>query len=308
MVKHMLFLCLTIAMLSAPAHTMPNTRQRHINVTPGESCQQLASRYPGITSNDQQHGINFCKINATSGKEFPLTIRHGKHSITLPLADSLSGIEHTKRNVGIDSLNITFSFSTAPTIMHDDARRALFAMFRQMHANDWQMFISLTSPRLRGRDTLINRLPEKSKPWGLDPAYEPTLAEWMNIDELTQWKFYADQLYVDISFYRNSEKMDTSQPGEYLFTMDISTGETHHRGYFESEQHEQWRKHWVDMALMLRKERERAEADARRIGLHIDTHYQDPPLPPPPPGMSNPTLPPKLNACLQRCRLPADRP
>ena len=296
MVKHILQ-CLTIAMLAAPAQASLNGKRQHIEVTPGESSQQLAQRYPHITKKNQQLGVNFYTINAPSDKRFPLTIKHGRQSIHIPYAMTFMGMDDTRRNVGMDEINVMFSLNaTGSSMMPNDAKRALFAMFRQLMADGWQVLIYPSDPRLRGRDALINDLPEKSKPFNLDASYEPTLAEWIKIKKMTEWCFYANNVYVCFSFYfyYTKDKINQNQPIEYVFNMEVITGETYHRNKFNSEQVEQWREHWVERALEMRERRESAEAHARRIGLSIDTHYQDPPLPPPPPGMSNPTLPPEL--------------
>jgi hypothetical protein len=114
---------------------------------------------------------------------------------------------------------------------------------------------------------------------GLDPAHIPSFEEWMRIETRTGWKFYANGVFMDVNFTRESTLTDPSKPGAYILSFDVSTEVEHFRGYAESKDRLRWKEIVPGVLPTLAKIRADKEAALRAKGIAIDESYQDPPVP-----------------------------
>ena len=257
-----------------------NASPERYSIKLGEDGKQLAARYPKFTREVvQPAGLNFYKIEPDDrGTSAVLHFEHGKHSFEFPNMMAFTGTQDMDLNEGISAYSLDFSVPPRNKTPHDEARRYILNIIKTLKTAGWKVNIDRSSPRVRGKEAfelLIND--NQFGVYHLDPDYEPTIEEWMQIEDRTRWHFYADNVFLEVYFQRDRHAKDPSKGG-YLLSMDIVSGETYYRG--AGEDRLRWRERWPEIERENAKTRWDAEYQAARQCFHIDFDYQDPPLPP----------------------------
>lgn len=75
---------------------------------------------------------------------------------------------------------------------------------------------------------------------------------------------------------RENSETAPSERGTYLFTFKFISEPRHYKGYFESEDREQWKTRLPELLKEMAKERAEQETQLRAMGIRIDENYHDP--------------------------------
>jgi hypothetical protein len=142
----------------------------------------------------------------------------------------------------------------------------------------WRPVFPTTYPRLFGKDRLAYVI-QKDNSIGLDPAYVPTLEEWMNIRDLTDWGLYANGVFLNVALSRGYSLLDPNKPGTYMMTFKLETDVNYFRGFFRSDVRPYWKEVLPARLAEHAVERAKKEAELKAQGVAIDESYQDP-MPP----------------------------
>jgi hypothetical protein len=248
----------------------------------GEQAVDFRKRYPDRVNVQQQPaGLDFYSIDWDSYPRGTVKIDHGKHSVVI---DGVLGIQtHTNIDLpkeGFYSYTIFAGLSNSPPglISHDEARLKTYALLKKVEQAGWQTLISEDDPRITGKDRLDRALTVTSS-IGLDTKYIPTLGEWMRIENLTSWNFYADHQYLSVYFKREHTLLDPAKPGSYLLTYALKSEAENYRGYVGPASRARWKELLPGELAKLKNSRFLAEVTLKAQGVAIDESYQDPPVP-----------------------------
>ncbi|KAF5292561.1 hypothetical protein FQR65_LT20267 [Abscondita terminalis] len=85
----------------------------------------------------------------------------------------------------------------------------MLAFFKDLKQAGWQRYISLSGPRLTGKDALKYA---STHTYELDPDYPYSFDEWMQLEDGSRWMLQANGIYLTIQMYREQSKMDPQQP------------------------------------------------------------------------------------------------
>lgn len=206
---------------------------------------------------------------------------HGKRKVVIDKVSILSTHEELDGPLvgeGLKAFNFSAYVGESSEISHDAARQEIHGLLQQILNAGWQPLVDRTQPRLKGRHRLEHTL-ATSNINGLDPAYLPTLEEWMRIEQRTPWEFYADGWYLKIAFSRDPQRMDPLKPGAYLLSFTVRTETDYFRDYAPPEQRHRWKEFVAQAVKEEAQERAQAEAELRARGIPIDETYRDPPVP-----------------------------
>jgi len=157
------------------------------------------------------------------------------------------------------------------------AIKTMFAILQKISQAGWQITIPCSPPRLRGKDMLNYLFTEKTTT--LDATYMPTFEEWMQMESLTTWAFYADHVYLEVEFTREHTLTDPTKPGAYLIGFNLKSEAEYFRGYVGPDNRKRWKELLPAQLAMGAQMRAEAEAKMRAKGVRIDETYQDPPAP-----------------------------
>ncbi|MGO0792216.1 hypothetical protein ACTOWA_20330 [Herbaspirillum seropedicae] len=227
----------------------------------------------------QGPGVNFFTAQWAQQTPGSVTIQPGKFQFTIPYVLGLQGVEETRAPAeGLVQYEIFAGITGPDLIGHDEARQKFFALLQGIRKAGWTPFIDRDDPRIRGRQRLEYVL-KSSSASSLDPDYEPTLAEWMQLEDLSRWTFYADHAYLSVTFKREASLRDPDKPGAYLLTYTLMSENQHFRTYVAPEDRDRWKELLPATLKELQAQRQQAEKAWRSKGASIDEGYVDPPAP-----------------------------
>lgn len=275
----------------AKAMAQDNHFPSQVEVAFGQSGISLEQRYGEfVRPNKKNFGLNFYQINANSrGKNMVVVVKTGALATTIPNAMSIMATEDRDRKVGITDLLVTAKVKEGGMQPHPVAHQYVMELVRHLRKTGWRYRIYETDPRLKGQAAF-----DYYKQENIDPDYPLTFEQWMALPRPLTWRFYADHTYLSLQVERDINHLDPAKPGAYFISLTFQPREEIERLEVDEKDRDNWRATWVERYRKYRAERHLVEAKLRAKGIPIDTHYQEPPLPPPPAGQHNPTIPDDL--------------
>jgi hypothetical protein len=290
-----LALCLSLALLSgcqerkSTSVTAPQSTQEKVNIMMqevtikiGEQGEAWLKRYPELVK--VQHptpNVNFYEIKWDARPRGTVKIDHGKFSFVVE--DVLSTFGTSVHELSSEGL-ITFSINSGTSvsdpglISHDEARLKTYALLKKIEQAGWKITTVRGDPRISGKDRL-NYVLNIDEFMALDTRYTPSLEEWMRINSGTAWNFYADHLYLKVSFTRERTLTDPNKPGSYLLSFDIKSEAENFRAYVGPDNRARWKELLPAELAPRDAERTKKETELKAKGIAIDESYQDPPTP-----------------------------
>lgn len=213
-------------------------------------------------------------------KPIDILIEHGQHSIILHYVVGMQ-TSVAKSNDLITNYNIFAGLTNDDTMSHDQARLEMLSIFRQLKSKGWQRFISLSDPRLSGKDAMNYA---KEGFYELDPDYQYTLDEWKQLENGSQWTLQANGIYLIIRIYHEQSKT-SPHIGGYAIHYDFVSEKQYYAPYFKDDDLKKWEinaARWVSLYPGIKKQmnqiRAKKEAELKAQGITIDESYQDPVL------------------------------
>lgn len=209
-------------------------------------------------------------------------IEHGTNSITLHHVIGVQAATAGTSGIVTSYNNISAGLSNDNTMSHDQARLAMLAIFKNLKQAGWQRYISLSDPRLNGKDAWDYASKEF---YELDPDYAYSLDEWMRLKDGSRWMLQTNGIYLTITVRRDHTKMDPQQPGAYYVSYKFQSEKEYYAPYFKDDDLKKWEinaARWVSLYPGVKKQmnqiREKTEAELKAQGITIDESYQDPAL------------------------------
>lgn len=253
---------------------------KEVTIKIGEAGESWLQRYPQYAKvTKQPAGLDFYEIDLDDRPRGTVKVDHGKHTFSIANVLSVMGTYDTELPLeGLSQISIGAGITDPDLIPHDEARLKTYALLKKIEQAGWKIITSRSRPRLTGKDRLNYAL-NVSNSVALDLNYIPTLEEWMRIEDLTEWRFYADGQFLEVYFKRERTLLDPAKPGSYLLTLTLQSETEHFRGYVESEDRQHWKTLFLAQLEKLKPVRTKAEAALKAQGITIDETYQDPPLP-----------------------------
>ncbi|WP_433847192.1 hypothetical protein [Acinetobacter proteolyticus] len=210
-------------------------------------------------------------------------IEHGPNSITLHYVIGVqAGVGQSDQL--IDGYSVYAGLINNDTMSHDQARLEMLSIFKHLKDKGWQRYISLSEPRLTGKDAW-DYAKKELYIYSLDPDYVYSLDEWMQLGDGASWMLQANGIYLTITVRRDQTKMDPQQPGSYYVSYKFQSEKEYYAPYFKDEDLKKSAinaARWVALYSGIKKEmnqiRAKTEAELKAQGIMIDESYQDPPL------------------------------
>lgn len=223
----------------------------------------------------QSAGLHFYEQNWNIKTPGTVIIEQGVRSFEIPYSLSVVGTEDVEHaHTGLSEINIKAGITAADTLPHDEARREFISMLQNLLTLGWKPVIFYEEPRLTGEQA-YKYYRDDNNFYGFPVNYNPTLEEWMNIST-AHWYLYADNVFLAITFYRDSLHMNPTELGAYLFSFQLSSKEEKAKAQFEGEDREHWQDLWVDKIKSLKKERYAKEKELLKRGFTLYSGYEEP--------------------------------
>jgi hypothetical protein len=254
--------------------------QQPIEVKIGESGSYFAGKNsPRLKVDRQPAGLNFYTIDFRTSDLGAVTLAVGSTNTAIDNVMSITGTEDLDfKDEGISEFHINTAITEANLISHDEARLKFANILRNILRAGWTPTIPRSKPRLRGK-AMTEYLLRSVKYTTLDASYVPSFDEWMSLPSLTQWAFYNNHTYLNVTFTREHTLTDPRKPGAYLLTFEIKSEAEHFRRYVHGSNRSRWTEFLRKELNILSESRARTEAELRKRGIMIDETYEDPPVP-----------------------------
>jgi hypothetical protein len=224
-------------------------------------------------------GVKFYTARWDQKKSGTAIFEHKDNTLSVGNVISITAMNNSSPSEeGLTKFHINSGLTPTDLIDHDQARKEFVLILKNVRKTGWNIFINEGDPRLRGKamlDFVLSESPVSS----MDADYEPTFAEWMNIPSNRPWHFYANHVYLTISFTREPTLLDPQRPGSYLISYTIESENEHYRSYITPKQKAQWKSALPSHLEYLPAMRTKKESEFRARGIKIDETYQDPPIP-----------------------------
>jgi hypothetical protein len=252
-----------------------------VTIKMGELGPDFANRYgSAVKVVNSTPNVNFYSVDWNKPQRGVVRVDHGKNSFSISDVLGVQAAQELKelKSEGLNSYTVFSGISESDLIPHDEARKRHYEILRKILDSGWRSVTAASRPRLTGVNR-FNYALTVSDSIGLGIDYTPTLEEWMRIPSHTAWKFYANGLFLEVSFTRERTLTDPTKPGSYLLSFTIETDTEFFRGYAGPENRLRWKEFVKPELAKLAPLRAKAEAELRAKGIPIDETYQDPPLP-----------------------------
>jgi hypothetical protein len=267
-------LCLTL--FGAEARSKEHT----IELQVGESGALFQKRYSNLARIDRQPtGLNFYEFSFRGANVGRAIVKVGDREIPIEHVLSITGIEDLDfKEEGISEIHINSTITKSDLISHDEARLKFFSMLQNIVQAGWKTIIPRSMARLKGKEMTKYLLASDGNAT-LDPSYVPTLDEWMQMEDLTSWKGYANHVYLIVSFTREHTLTDPKKLGAYLLSFEFISDAEQFRRHVESLVRKRWKEVVPVKLRELAAERAKLESELRSKGFVVDEGYIDPPVP-----------------------------
>lgn len=102
-----------------------------------------------------------------------------------------------------------------------------------------------------------------------------TKQTWVSMRIFNRWIFYNGDEYLDLRIQRENGKDDPQNRGLYLFTWTFKSESEFYADFVEGEDRKRWKELLPAELTRLAKEREKTEAQLKKMGIQIDETYKD---------------------------------
>jgi hypothetical protein len=252
----------------------------NINLNINEPSADYVRRHSSLIKvNNRPPGVHFYVARWDREKPGTANFDHGENAFSIENILSITAVEDSlSPQEGLVKFNVNAALAATDLIGHDEARKRFLSVLQTIRKAGWHIFIDQGDPRLRGQ-AMLNFALSGSSSSSLDADYEPTFAEWMSTRSNMIWQFYANHVYLTVSFSREPTLLDPQKPGAYLISFTIESENEHYRGYVPSNQRAQWKSALPSHLEYLPGMRQKKEDELRAKGIRIDETYQNPPIP-----------------------------
>ncbi|MBC9745519.1 hypothetical protein PSYCIT7_024415 [Pseudomonas syringae Cit 7] len=164
---------------------------------------------------------------------------------------------------------------------HEDAMAYFYQQVQNLDAAGWQRYIFPNEARIPGTEadkfTNLNEVLGKNVgtgPW-MDPNLKLTKQVWVSLPMINTWMFYSGHEYLDLMVQRENSKDDPQNRGSYLFTWTFKSESEFYAEFVRGEDRARWRELLPAELTRMGKERQKTEAQLKKMGIKIDENYKD---------------------------------
>lgn len=238
-----------------------------------------------------------------------VTIRHGRHDLIIPHTFTAMGTAWPEpKGEGVIGIDLNSGISADEFIRHREAYDLWVRLMRRIQDSGWQRSLSLSRPRLSGKDAIRYFQDEENFSLGYitDPKTLPDFQTWMEVVSRSGifTDFYLDGIEMSITLSqtvndqedldRINSTLNFNEWGQYMMRISFTTARMSWREQmyltFLEDLHGEERVaakqditdnltgYWQRYRRIELAKRQNEEARLAKQGYRIDTNYQDPDL------------------------------
>jgi len=257
-----------------------NTKNREIELSLGVSIDTVLASTSVKLRKDCDDTMCLYQFIVPSKSSELITVKVRSASTILAI-ENVSSTTIVTNPLGLITDIDVYVAGVSTNAKHEDAMAYFYQQVQNLNAAGWQRYIFPNEARIPGTEagkfTNINEVLGKNVgtgPW-MDPNLKLTKQVWVSLPMINTWMFYSGHEYLDLMVQRENSKDDPQNRGSYLFTWTFKSESEFYAEFVRAEDHARWRELLPAELTRMGKERQKTEAQLKKMGIKIDENYKD---------------------------------
>ncbi len=257
-----------------------NTKNREVELSLGVSIDTVLASTSVKLRKDCDDTMCLYQFMVPSKSSELITIKIRSASSILAI-ENVSSTTIVTNPLGLITDIDVYVAGVSTNAKHEDAMAYFYQQVQNLNAAGWQRYIFPNEARIPGTEagkfTNINEVLGKNVgtgPW-MDPNLKLTKQVWVSLPMINTWMFYSGHEYLDLMVQRENSKDDPQNRGSYLFTWTFKSESEFYAEFVRAEDHARWRELLPAELTRMGKERQKTEAQLKKMGIKIDENYKD---------------------------------
>lgn len=225
---------------------------------------------------------SFCAYNfdlpSASVNLATANIISGKKNLHL---EKVSGLQIFTTTSGAITSFVIYTAGVPSNARHEDAMAYFYQQVQNLNAAGWQRYIFPDEARVPGAEASkfsdLNEVlgnPVATGPWK-DPNLKLTKQNWISMRIFNTWMFFNGNEYLSLGVQREKSEADPQNRGSYLFTWTFKSESDFYADFVGAEDRNRWKELLPAQLTRMAKERQKTEAQLKKMGIKIDENYKD---------------------------------
>lgn len=257
-----------------------NTKNREIELSLGVSIDTVLASTSVKLRKDCDDTMCLYQFIVPSKSSELITVKVRSASTTLAI-ENVSSTTVVTNPLGLITDIDVYVAGVSTHAKHEDAMAYFYQQVQHLNAAGWQRYIFPNEARIPSKEaskfTNLNEVLGKNVgtgPW-MDPNLKLTKQVWVSLPMINTWMFYSGNEYLDLMVQRENSKDDPQNRGSYLFTWTFKSESEFYAEFVRAEDRARWRELLPAELTRMGKERQKTEAQLKKMGIKIDENYKD---------------------------------
>jgi hypothetical protein len=274
------YLVFVFILLTGCEASETNTKNREIELSLGGSIETVLASTSVKLRKDCDDTMCLYDFVVPSKSSELITVKIHSASSTLAINNVFSATIVTSPSGLITDTDVSTA-DVPDNAKHEDAMAFFYQQVQNLNAAGWTRYILPNEARIPGAEasklTNLNEVLGKNVgtgPW-MDPNLKLTKQVWISLPMINAWMFYSGNDYLDLMVQRENSRDDPLNHGSYLFTWTFKSESEFYAEFVRAEDRERWRELLPAELTRMGKERQKTEAQLKKMGIKIDENYKD---------------------------------
>jgi hypothetical protein len=257
-----------------------NTKNREIELSLGGSIETVLASTSVKLRKDCDNTMCLYEFVVPSKSSELITVKIHSASSTLAINNVFSATIVTSPSGLITATDVSTA-GVSTNAKHEDALAYFYQQVQKLNAAGWQRYIFPNEARIPGSEaskfTNLNEVLGKNVgtgPW-MDPNLKLSKQIWVSMRMFDPWRFYNGSEYLDLMVQRENNEDDPLNHGSYLFSWTFKSESEFYADFVKAEDRKRWKELLPAELTRMAKERQKTEAQLKKMGIKIDENYKD---------------------------------
>ncbi|UZJ58430.1 hypothetical protein OKW98_17730 [Pseudomonas sp. KU26590] len=257
-----------------------NSKSREIELSLGGSIETVLASTSVKLRKDCDDTMCLYHFVVPSKSSELITVKMHSASSTLAI-DNVSSTTIVTTPSGLITEMDVYVAGVPTNAKHEDAIAYFHQQVQNLNAAGWQRYILPNEARIPGSEaSKFNSLDEVlGKSVGTGPGMDPNLKltkeMWVSLPTTNIWMFYNGHEYLDLMVQRENSQDDPQNRGSYLFSWTFKSEEEFYALFVKADDRKLWKELLPATLTRMAKERQKTEAQLKKMGIEIDENYID---------------------------------
>ena len=274
------YLAIALILLTGCEASDMAAKEREIKVSLGGSIDTVLSSTAVKLRKDCDDAMCLFKFVVPSRSSDLITVKMQSVSSTLTIENVHSTTIVTSPSGLITAVDVDTA-GVASNAKHEDAMAYFSRQMQNLKATGWHRYIFPDEARIPSSE--VSKFKDMyevlgkdvgSGPW-MDPYLERSKEVWVSMRMFDPWRLYNGDEYLTFRVQRENSEDDPQNHGSYLFSWTFESENEFYAQFVKGEDRKRWKELLPAELARMAKEREKTEAQLKKMGIQIDESYKD---------------------------------